>query len=647
MMALFQMLSTTPPLLSPCWIGYIVACHGSTRICLIRRIFPALASHRRVLRAVTLSLYAIYLSACSPISQDEFSSARANDLLNSLVDIRSGDPREDDVERCPTEEIDIDSVDEYIARHLVDELGFSCTERQVGTTVRDSTTLWMLRHHDLLSWRGSTDGDAVVITLSYDRETESRSQLRSTLAPLASALEGLRALHRSGALGTRLVLVSVAQASPVTGDGIPGASALLGREIRYTTVTSSITATSPTPSPLLTGGGSGWMIASTSASGLVASSRTDANQLDQGQSRSTTGEQASPPPRLWTIPGGLAIHSVYRVPRNDGNLPALPELGQSFIRELRDVLQPAPQTAAVPDAWQRICTYTCEDDRVYWAIGILLPLLILYTAAKVLVVEADTVVEELTERVRRDKKARRRLTRAIKLLRQSKDKLEKRQHESPHSRPDQGGPSPLRPSQPRNLTKPSGFARLKWRLEKYQYVRLTARLGRTNKHLSSTRGRWKTVHHQLRPGQKFLQHWIDHRERVGDRLRKLGMDMWSHVSDTGAQRDTRIAVFCGATTCIVAFLLTLELESSGVSELWKVLALALAVFVIGTTYTRKKVWAFAVGAATICFVGLDTIELSPLANPTAAYQLANVRFADSWLDVCLCGPVTWCTGERC
>lgn len=592
--------------------------------CLIQRpIFP-LFSLRRVSTAVSWLLSAVYTSGCFAPANEDFSPANAGNVLEHLTNIRTEETGDRIVPRCQTVEASIKNVAEYIAFHLSDELGFSCTEREISTTVQDPRTLWMLQHHDLVSWRGPMGTDAVIITLPYANNLTRPSERRANFVPLAAAIEGLRVLLRSGALDTRLVIVLASEAPSATGPNIPTVSVAPEEEIRYTTVVSPAIHDAVARMSPLNGAGSGWVIASTLLPGRVASHRTVLTQRRTNAPQDNINRDQGPTSlRLLAIPGELTLHAMYQLPRDDTDTLSLQELGHAFIREFR-LAQIVPPLPVLSGRWQRICTYTCEDDRVYWALGILLPLLILYTGAKVLVVEADTVVEKLADGIRYDWKRKRRLLRTIRRLRRLEDRLKRKQASLPAIGDDQESPLSMRLSRRGSPADRDPIAQWKQLLKAKKNTDLKARIQRNRSQLIQARSRWKALRDKLNAGHESLGHWQIYREQVGERLKKLGKDMWGHVSDAVESRDTSLAVVGGVVACALAFLSGLAVESYTDAEIWSVSSLVLIIFVAGTLYRKHKLGAFAIGGATICFIGLDTIELSPLTNPMAVYQLATL-----------------------
>ena len=132
--------------------------------------------------------------------------------------------------------------------------------------------------------------------------------------------------------------------------------------------------------------------------------------------------------------------------------------------------------------------------------------------------------------------------------------------------------------------------------------------------------------------QALLERWRGHRKKASERLRELGRDIWGHVGVFSEGPQAGIGLLSGILSCTMAFWLALWVERGDVvvvglppadSMSWGVVFIVSIIVAGGSSLAVVfgRIEAFAIGAALVCFVGLDTIELSPLANAATGRSL--------------------------
>ena len=149
------------------------------------------------------------------------------------------------------------------------------------------------------------------------------------------------------------------------------------------------------------------------------------------------------------------------------------------------------------------------------------------------------------------------------------------------------------------------------------------RLRNTRERLATTTRQYNKITVRTPLLEKHKKKWVKEKDNAGKRLANLGTDVWSHMRDDVWQEKAGCTSIMGILICAGAFVAALAMEANG-QEPWTVLLVVLGLFFVGTFAFRNNSDAFTAGASVICFIGLDTIELSPYNAISPVAQLSDL-----------------------
>ena len=576
---------------------------------------------------VLLATLSILLGACESPPKTAFSAFTADSLLNELVAIHTSDSNSGkDGDWCTPGQDEIESVEEHAVRYLASELGLACAQRVLLSMTRGIDALSVFERQDVMAWDEQRSwGDAVYIALFFSTQSRNDEPLaRANLLPLATALEGLRALHTENEEFTKNIVISISEANGLGVEGWLPQFPELSRSYTYTTTGTQTAARPPPHIPRLVGKGSGWVI------GFAAAPEFFSSASVHGRLANAEGTAIRPPEtgELLPAPTGFAIHAAFwPAVDNSDQLPSLTEVGRRFIRDFRMVHEPPPQCANLPWAVQWLCHSTSSSRWLPWIGGILLPLLILYAAVKISMAEAETVLEYLKRSIGADEQFQRGLEGSVDDLTRRIDSLH-RQTNQLYSKQTSIGQNLY------SRRDDNAFRRWQLWIGQRRYNRLTKRSATLKPLLKDRLRQKKDAEEQLRRTEARLQNleklkeeW-EEEKKGSDRLQNLGTDIWSHVRKTIIEKETGLALVTGIITCAGAFSAAFMVESGhllafAADQRWGVFLLVSIIFA-GALVWADRVDALTLGACVVCFIGLDTIELSPFDETTAVTRLSDL-----------------------
>ena len=540
------------------------------------------------------------LSGCQAAPSRSFSRDAAQSLLDSLAILHSRGMLVPETDLCSSPAEDGAShISQVVTEHLnsIDTLSFSCSVRRWETTTVRDRELRLSQGQDIVAWnRTAAWKDAVSIALFYDEEPRGDSLSRIAMAPLAGAVEALRSFMAMETPFDLPVVVSLSttRASPVT----PSWSPLLPHPTpvaRYTTTVSSQGDSTP-PTPLSTSRRSGWTIGVTSPHSAVA------------PAPNPTNPQASPESVGVVEPStAFRLHAEHWINPNV-TAPLAPEYyGLPFAQALQSIPLPGEGLS-----WSFL-GFECDQEcrrLAYWTLGIVLPLVFLALVACVVMIESSARVTLLRKSLKRQKKKHKRL---MHDLSRDKNKLARlTMAETTHS---QNVPERL-----------SWNDRRKARRDQRRRNNLQQKIDDTSKQLVNAR---KRITESCRPWYD----WKAQRRDARSRLSELTSGTWEMALDEVGGKAGAISMLCGLVAAGLSFLLLysdLGTPSPADGVHWwtraplaiamtLVVAVCLVMVLLGMGAARKRttgsfrIRAFSIGAAAICSLGLNTIEMGPFS----------------------------------
>ena len=540
-------------------------------------------------------------NACAP--DGPASSGRGEALLRTLTD--PGHTDEAAAGLCETGQ---GSVQARAAFHLA-RLGFSCSERAVQVTASDSATLWVLERQDVVSWRTGTSGQQVVsVALFYDDAIPPEdTQHHRGLAPMAAALAELERMLHPDSTFSGNIIVTIAPAHPTEERRpVPGVFGQPQRPVQFT-----IRSTPPNndvqPSPVSIGRRPGWIIGLVSPPSDVSAAQASRDavrpRFDErsGDNRSAN-PVGSPLLELPSTHGQFALQAEYWQERNDSVLRSMAELGDIFSADFRAVATSSRTSRLLSSGWQQLCQRTCTDKWIFWVGGILGPLLILLPVIKVVMAEAATVIEELERDIRRCEQLRTRRERERTQLSKVRKRL-------------RGHLADIQSARSGDLW--NIFAEWKFRLDTKRVDYVTTRIAHVDKRFKEVDDQLASLTMEYEQLSALASQWTHYKRQATERLAALVRDIWTHVSEMLREKGALLALGIGLLTCIVAFYWALDIETTGEAEPQRILSVVSMTFLFGAAVAVRRLESFAVGAALLCLIGLDTIELSPMHDPSA------------------------------
>ena len=409
------------------------------------------------------------------------------------------------------------------------------------------------------------------------------------MAHIAGFLESLRAFLTADApvsLGV-VVTISPTSDSPLLSTLFPTLSYVKPNALYKTAISSSdntvpgiLPSTRRTP---------GWIIGMASPQGMLWSSE-DESGLDLSSTLSHVASvDPSPDFRLYTD---------YRIDLANGAIASPDHHGQQLLRTLRTI--PLSSSGRLPSALARMIADFCENS--YWSLGVILPLLLLGIAVRVVMIESSTMVEHLQTRI---KTLHSKKKRALGRIKGISRKLRTSELPSRHDASPEGA----------SQEAPRTFGRWIAPYNRWRQRRWQQQIVRQREHLTM-------VEKKLSVWCRQWPHWKSSKKKAGERLRTLGLGAWDMVlEEVGGRRGVR-ALALGIVAVFVSFVglhysqLYMPIGRWPFAVPWHVLAPfgVSLVFVVSMVAARGRLRVFALGAATICLVGIDTIELSPFTD---------------------------------
>ena len=567
-------------------------------------------SSPRLRSCTTVAIALGCLSACSQDRPLGFSRTAADSLLDQLVAVHTrGAPTVTGTDPCePDPDDGTSSMAQIVTQHLnsTGNLNFVCSGRRWETTIARDGEVWLGQGEDVVAWnRTPAWEDAVSIALFYDDEPRGD---RTVMAPLAGQLEALRAFMTVDTLFDLPVVVSLSgtTSSPVP----PSWSANLPHstpQARFATSVSSLGDSIP-PTPLATSRKPGWAIGVTSSQGAV----TRAPDL-MTAARPTVLDM----PLVIEPSVAFRLHAEHWFDRSDTLLQTSVYYGQPFARALQSIPLPDDQH---PWFMRSTCSPECWA-LLYWIAGIFLPIVFLAAVAHVVIIESSTKVEILRRQIAKLDSSRKRLK--AKLCRKDDKSTELKR----------------RPS----ITAASGPI-TRWRERRAQRrqraLQTTVRL--TKKRLRETETKLDGV-------CRLWDDWKREMESAKKRLGDLASGTWETMLEEASGKSAAISLIVSMLAVIVSFSLLQNLADGiaiPILSEWPPIATALVAttIVYGAIMLAfmlvSAIWIpdyrgqvsrfqriFAVGAAAVCSIGLNTIEAAPFA--TMGNQLSLNSLYDS------------------
>ena len=532
----------------------------------------------------------------------------ADSLLLQLANIPIKQPHEPNQVSCDNSP---GSVEGHIALLLRRDLGFSCAERAIRAVLADSATSVYAQRQVVFWDNRRAHSNVVWIAFSYARRNPQHSAGDSAaLAPLVAGLEAIPALLRTVADMDRSLVVSVARAYEWgIGPPFPLPASQSGGDESYTTLVDSYDETLPYIPPLL--GRPGWVIGTGRPLSPTASS-TPRNQLDEGQGDLGTPARGSHPPISVDYSAQFTVHAHYW-PQTDQEFSNITGMRNTLVRQLQSVVDSPPRISRLPIHWQSVYYATYENKWFYWLCAVFIPVCILGLSVLVVMAESTTMVEVTDRSVRRAVHSRKQLKRKLTHLGRAEAALVSRKN-----RPK--GPAPNHAEREEAVSgdksdKKGGLVS-RWTSRARQV--LTGKVSTMKKGLQ-----WQLeqADNDINRPLRLRNSCEVYREGARKRLGNLGRDIWSNLSQSVGDRKGIYAFLSGVVFISLAFWLAYEVERDVLqlqrllpveSGLWETLFVVSMTLFLGSIYARGAPWAFAGGITLICFVGLDSVELSPL-----------------------------------
>lgn len=551
--------------------------------------------------AILVFLACILLGACEVPTDRDFSASAADALLEELISVHSLDVPIHDNVSCTDTQGGIPPVSGFVARYLVTHLNLSCSVLRWKTTTEREDDVWLTSREAIVAWNREHDWiDVLSITVFFDQRLRGDSLSRVAMAPLAGFLEGLRTFLKGDAVASMRVVVSISPTSdsPVTSDFNPSQRMqYLAPSARYETEVYGSEITIPQV-PAGASKSPGWVISVASSRGVLSTLSSER----EGSLRTSAGigvnVEASPDFRFYT---------AYR-PESAGKRVTAPEHhGQQLLRALQAI--PVSGTDRTPSSLVRMLADICRST--YWGAGVLIPLFFLGIAVRVVMIESSAMVDYLQRQINRLDKTENRLSNRIAVRRTKILAIEI---------PVKGGEGIEESRVPIGKLR-----RLKSRWDGWRRRRLQRYIDRTEGHLRSTErkllvccGQWP--------------YWRDRKERTAKRLGKLGSGAWEAVLEEAGGRRGVMSMAMGAVAVLVSFaaLYYSPLEwlrptlSAPIPHYVVAPITVLAIFGVCLALAMGMVRVFSLGAAFVCLIGLDTIELSPFATIGAQVPLNDL-----------------------
>ncbi len=535
---------------------------------------------------VPLALSILPLTACEVPADTRFSATAADLLLNELANMHMHEASMDDVVPCANLD-NVSGVSKYIARYLVTRLDFSCSTVKWKSQVRRHNELWLTEQEVVVAWNSGSDlDDVLAISVFFDDNPRDSLESRLAVAHLAGLLEGLRTFLTADApSGVRVVLtLSPTFGSPATSYLSPSLPHITPYA-EYSTVVSG--GENPMPSvSAVASNDPGWVIGIVPYRGMVAS-RIEA-ESDEADS-----VLIAPVPVGRTNPVSR-FYAEYR-PRSPERRVAAPDQdGQHLLRTLQAMDLGKPNYSYLPR--YSVQVFADIAKRTYWSAGVLLPLIFLVIVVRVVMIESSSMVAHLQRRISALDRKRSALSDRIEKLR---DRL------STDTSPGMGAEETSVPS--RGSIAPLSQAFDRWRKNRWR------------RQLKRKREQFTSVDDRLTEYCTEWPHWSNRRSSAARRLRELGSGALEVVLAEGGSRRGVGAVALGAIAVVTSFTILhydpVGLGGANSASLWsRPIVTVVAVFGVLGMFAIGKMRVFSLGAAVICLIGLDTIELSPFAE---------------------------------